>query len=481
MIPATTAMTCSFIEYAMPGKWLSRRNLILLSIVPIMDLILTLTNGSHHLLWNATIINESVVPIGNWLGWVFVGYGNLLGLVNIAIFIWLLFHGPENRWPILFMLIGNILGRILYLATFIDQSPLLAGLPIESVPFLAYSIALFGFQIFAPIPLARLSAVNHLQAGVVIMDDQENIVYLNPAAERLSKDNIEILKTESIRQFAQEDQKDYSELSKTFEILLSCENHKVKRCFNIAVSKMPDWRGISVGKLIMINDITEQKEAQRKITEQQLVLAGYQEREILARELHDNICQVLSYAGFQLDAALKLNKDGKTEESITQLNHLGTIIRDSTSDLREQINNLQVIPCPERPFFETLQVFLNEFDANYNIQTDLEICDGIDNTAFLPKEQQQIIRIIQEGMSNIRKHGQVEQARIFFRAEDGSIKVIIQDDGVGFDPDHYNAAGNAHFGIKFMKARAEMIGGALTIHSSPETGTQVILNINRDK
>ena len=99
-LPAITANTCFLLEYAWPGRWLTSRNLALLVTPPILFLALVLTNNLHHLVWidiaAGGLMIEDKVGSAFWLFFLF-GYG--LGLLQVGIYVWLLWHSPQTRWP----------------------------------------------------------------------------------------------------------------------------------------------------------------------------------------------------------------------------------------------------------------------------------------------------------------------------------------------------------------------------------------------
>jgi two-component system nitrate/nitrite sensor histidine kinase NarX len=85
------------------------------------------------------------------------------------------------------------------------------------------------------------------------------------------------------------------------------------------------------------------------------------------------------------------------------------------------------------------------------------------------------LRVVQEALANARKHGRAHCVKVRFGCENGRVRLIIEDDGQGFDPDLPPAAGERHFGLRFMRERAEMLGGSLDIATAPGTGVRVIV------
>lgn len=89
----------------------------------------------------------------------------------------------------------------------------------------------------------------------------------------------------------------------------------------------------------------------------------------------------------------------------------------------------------------------------------------------------QIFRIMQEALSNARKHSQARKVQVKFEAEDGKVLVIIRDNGHGFSPNNLQTRYGRHFGLQFMQERAGQLGGTLQIQSVPGKGTEVMLEV----
>jgi len=247
------------------------------------------------------------------------------------------------------------------------------------------------------------------------------------------------------------------------------------RYYLLETSALKDWRGLEIGRLLLLHDVTEQKRAQAQLVEQQRALATLKEREHMARELHDSLGQVLGYAGLQVEVAAKLSRDGQGEAAATHLDRLGSVIREAHADVREFILDLRSTPSLQQPFFTVLHQYLEGFTNNYDIKTQLTIGPEIDDRTFSADTQLQIFRIVQEALSNARKHGRARHVQVMFAAEDSRICMTIQDDGAGFDLTQVTDGG--HFGLRFMRERAEELGGRLQVDSTPGKGTRVVVEV----
>jgi hypothetical protein len=173
-VPITIALTCFILEYAWPGRWLTRRNLALLAFPGLLGIVMILTNDFHHLIWsNLSFENGSVKLQFGSGSWLLLAYSfGVLVLINLVVFGWLFWRSPQHRWPVVLMLAGQLAGRMIFLLdrTHLVQSPLPLDLLGMSVEFLMYAIVLFGFRIFDPIPLARQTAISSAgrNAGAIL-------------------------------------------------------------------------------------------------------------------------------------------------------------------------------------------------------------------------------------------------------------------------------------------------------------------------
>lgn len=267
-LPGTTAMTCFILEYAWPGRWVTRRTLALLFIVPLLGLAFTFSNDFHNLLFRGYGFNGSVVPLYGPVGWAFMAYNWGLRVVSTIALVWLFVRSPQHRWPAVLILLAEIVvGVLLLLDPFIRESWFFY-VPWKTIPVVACAIALFGFRIFDPIPLARQTVIEQLQAGMMVLDLEGRVISLNPAAERiLNAPAIQVkgkLVEELLPAYPEKRLADSGET----EIELGFGEGTSLRYYMLTNSLLNDFRGLEIGRLLLLNDVTEQKRAQAQILEQ---------------------------------------------------------------------------------------------------------------------------------------------------------------------------------------------------------------------
>lgn len=204
-------------------------------------------------------------------------------------------------------------------------------------------------------------------------------------------------------------------------------------------------------------------------------LAVAQERLHIAHEMHDGIAQVLGYVNTKVQAATEYIRRDKTDEGLAQLRELANAAREAYGDVREAIVDLRTLPEPARPFEEILRDYIGRWKEQTEISTQLTV----DGNLSLPNGiELQLVRIIQESLTNVRKHAKATTARIDLRRRDGKLLLVVSDDGVGLtSPSTRSRGAFPRFGLSTMRERAESVGGTFAIESTPGAGTAVRVEI----
>jgi signal transduction histidine kinase len=227
--------------------------------------------------------------------------------------------------------------------------------------------------------------------------------------------------------------------------------------------------------VIVLHDITEVKQARERFMQQQRALATLQERERVARELHDSLGQVLGYVKMQAQAARELLAQNQSAEADTYLAQLVAVAQDAHADVREYILGVRTDISVEAGFILALTQYLQRFGENYGITVELSAPPELSDGALEPMVEAQLLRIIQEALTNVRKHARAHRVHIGLSVYDSRAEVVVQDDGAGFDSALLETAEGQKFGLRFMRERAAEVGGSVQIHSAPGEGTQLII------
>jgi len=249
------------------------------------------------------------------------------------------------------------------------------------------------------------------------------------------------------------------------------------------------------GRWVQLNvttDITDLKEAQQHLLEQQRQLVTLEERERIGRELHDDLGQMLSYINVQAQAVQTLLAQSKITPAKDALKQLTQAAQTAHSDLRRYILGIRgktgsgaAEPAPIT-FLEALQHYLDELAHNYAFQVELDLPEEDLAHALTPEVEGQLLRIIQEALANARKHSGVMEAKLKFDLNAHRLEAVVEDQGRGFTPTkpavttrESTPASNLHFGLGIMAERAAQVGGSVTILSQPGQGTRVAIVMPR--
>jgi signal transduction histidine kinase len=440
-----------------------------------------LTNDLHHLAWRGFAYDGLVVPQRGPANWAFIFYAYGLGVVNIIVLASLFARSPRDRWPVALMLTGQVAGRALYAAQAanIVEYPVRLDLAALAVPSVAYALALFGFRILDAIPLARRAVIAQMRDGVVVLDAQERVATVNPAAERILGASAKYAIGRPVRDLlpAYADLAGDTQVLEPDELEISLGTGSEPRTYVLAGSPLQDARGQIVGRLLLIRDVTERRRARAQALQQQWAEATLEERKLLAQELHDGLAQNLGFLNLQAQAAQVYLRQGQGEAARVSLDRLAQVAVEVQEDTRELIGNLLAVSFPSEGFCGALREAVAHFEEQNELPVSLAIADGVDAVcnceAFSPVACMQLLRIAQEALANVRKHaGCPSQVSLELRTEPGQMHLTISDDGIGFDPALAGGDGN-HFGLRVMRQRAARIGGQMSVRSALGEGTRV--------
>ena len=208
-----------------------------------------------------------------------------------------------------------------------------------------------------------------------------------------------------------------------------------------------------------------------------LDVAVVEERERIARELHDGLAQVLGYINTQTMAVRKLVQLGRTDDADQQLKAMEEVARAVYADVREAILGLtSSLPVPGG-LVDAIRVYAEHFGRMVPFKIQITLSDDFATSGMPPSAEIQVMRIVQEALSNIRKHADASNVEVTFTVEGTRLVVDVEDNGIGFDVERSNRAGWPQFGIHSMNERAKAIGGALTLESRPGAGTRLRLQV----
>jgi two-component system, NarL family, sensor kinase len=235
----------------------------------------------------------------------------------------------------------------------------------------------------------------------------------------------------------------------------------------------PNWRSLSAEDLQLlytVGDLLSIAVERARLFARSAQLGALEERNRLAREIHDTLAQGLTAAALQLESAEVLLDAGSNaaQEARKPLHRALSLTRSNLEEARRSVLDLRAAPLEGRSLSEALKVLVDRWEAEQGISTRYLAVNGA--RPLPPNVEVGLYRICQEAMTNVGRHAQARRATVRLITTPEQVQLIVEDDGRGFDPS--DAPGDRH-GLIGMNERATMLDGALSVQSSPGAGTRV--------
>jgi signal transduction histidine kinase len=466
-------------EFTRPGNWLGRRHIALAYAPAVMIGILILTNPAHGLLRNRHWLDEFVHVERGPLGWAFFFYFACLILVEAVRLVRFAVRWPLFRWPAVVILAGtatSITVNLVTTAGLISRTPLDPEILVFNFNLTLYVlVAIVLGRVLDFLPMAREMAIEHMQDGIAVLNAQGRLVFQNPVAQAVLSSSWLIVGGGEAADAARLEELIERVADRPTEILV--EYGAEQRQYTVLATPLEDPRGWQLGDLLLFQDITDRILARRLRVQQQRALAVLEERERIAGELHDDLGQVLGYVKLQTQAVRDLLSGKDYAGADRALAQMVSVAQNAHTDVREFILGSEAAPILERGFAPALGQYLEQLNNNFDLRTRLYLSPDWDETSWEPRVAVQLLRIVQEALTNARKHAQAKTILVKLASQDGHVQVTIQDDGQGFDPQRQVEGQRLSFGLGFMRQRAESIGAVLEVQSAPGQGTRVIISV----
>jgi PAS domain S-box-containing protein len=241
----------------------------------------------------------------------------------------------------------------------------------------------------------------------------------------------------------------------------------------------PDGR--IIGLNLVAQDITNRRVAEKAIRDRELLESAVKfqeaERRRIARDLHDQLGQQLT--GLRLTLADLCEKSAADPEISEKLRKAQANALALDKDVSSLAFELRANILYEQNLAEALENFVAEWSRNYGIRGDFQVLNGSGKTELPGEVETNLYRIAQEALNNATKHARAEHVDVILEIRDESVRLIVEDDGVGFDP----AAANGRrkdghgLGLVGMRERVDLLRGNLEIDSTAGQGTTVFVTV----
>jgi two-component system, NarL family, sensor kinase len=252
-------------------------------------------------------------------------------------------------------------------------------------------------------------------------------------------------------------------------IPLYAQDDKKLGVMNVA---SPDWRSLSpedLQLLYTIGDLLSIAVERARLFAQSAQLGALEERNRLAREIHDTLAQDLTASALQLESADALLDAGfNPEKARKPLRRALSLTQSSLEEARRSVLDLRAAPLEGRSLSEALEALVDRWEVEQGVEARYEAING--GRPLPQRVEVALYRICQEALSNVARHAGAGRATVRLVATPEQVQLIVEDDGRGFAA---SETPEGRHGLVGMKERARTLGGTFDVRSSPDTGTRV--------
>ena len=477
------------------SRWISRQRLAGISLLPTLFMGLVWTNPLHGLVRsNEYLVMENAFPvIHKTYGPVFyllVAYAYALMIAALLIFMEAgLRRKGITRKQLGFVLAGVgvlVISNILYSFGWspvksYDITPALIG-PCG----LIISVGIFYHRLFELMPIARNKVVETMGAAMVVLDTDHRIVDINPAAQSMFGLPVTVKNQRVETAFCGQQPLMTAALenetgSREFTIDAGDET----RCYEAYFSMLHEDGQLPIGKLMVIHDVTEKRKNAEAHLEQQRRLAVAEEKARMARDLHDNLGQILGFINMQAQGIQRELTQLGVEKVHGRLQQLADTTRMAHGEIRAYIRSVRAPEQHPPPIVTAIEQEVMRLQQATAIHCHLETSSAHTFQQLPAHAQIQLLNMVREGLNNIRKHAAASNVRVRLEAleEDGRLIIAIEDDGIGFEPAAVKsrAVRKESFGLTILEERAREMGAEVIIDSAPHQGTTVCIHLSAQK
>lgn len=223
-------------------------------------------------------------------------------------------------------------------------------------------------------------------------------------------------------------------------------------------------------------EVAERRVAEERVRNllRRLVFAQEDERTRISRDLHDHLGQQATAMKLKLEL---LMRQWSGSEISGQVEELAEMMKQLDADLSFLAWELRPAGLEQVGLKAALATFVEEWSNNFKINAEFQ-SSGVDGTHPAPEVETSLYRIAQEALNNAAKYSRAASVSVLYMHRDNEVALVIEDDGVGFDPKEVFAGrGKKRLGLIGMQERAALVGGRVEIEAKPGIGTTVIARV----
>ena len=240
----------------------------------------------------------------------------------------------------------------------------------------------------------------------------------------------------------------------------------------------PDWRSLSpedLQLLYTVGDLLSIAVERARLFARSTRLGAVEERNRLAREIHDTLAQGLTATALQLESADAL-LDAGSEGAHEPLRRALSLTRSNLEEARRSVLDLRAAPLEGRPLSEALKFLVERWEAETDTSARYRAING--SRPLPPSVEAALYRICQEALANVARHAVAGRVNVRLVATPDRVRLVVEDDGRGFDA---SGVPEDRHGIVGMRERAEVLGGMLEVRSTPGAGTRIEATVPLEK
>lgn len=380
-------------------------------------------------------------------------------------------HGLQRKialWLIVCSLITTC-GTLLDLFAIMEHIALPAAYAVNT---LLLTIGYYRLHVYDIIPLAEKTAMQYVFSGVLVLDHKNYITAMNQAGH------------DAFTGFPISVGSTLNDLEKLSEAFASLDEYKIQET-NWVVQDTPYYfrlqviplqaKGRWLGRVILLTDITKNKQDHLKLLEQEKAIALLAERDRLSREIHDNRGQFWSFLRMECKNLSFLSNKGDLPALCKHITHLSTLVENGNVEFRETLVGLNA-KTSKQNFLSAIRSLVKWYEENCQLTIHLST-DIAPDTALPDITELHLIRILQEAMVNIRHHAHASNVNIVIHQQEERFIMQIIDDGCGFHLTDRTKKKDSHLGLSNMQERANEMGAKLIITSTPGKGTKIFVEV----
>ncbi len=332
------------------------------------------------------------------------------------------------------------------------------------------------------------SVLQCMADGVLVANDQGHFIHFNPAAEKIIgfgavvddasswARHYGLFRPNHSELFAAEDlplaRARRGETVHDAEIFVCNDNLPEGVTISVNASPLYSRTGELQGGVAVLRDITDQKRYQERLLAEEALLRKLlelqeQDRKLVSYELHDGLLQYVIGAKLIVEALYHAST-GKQRETAEAVRHL---LGNAIEEGRAMISGLRPMIIDEQGIIGAIQYLISD-QPNQHI--DIRFTHGVQFDRLDPRFEQTVYRIVQEALTNVRRHSGAEAATVDITQQQGHLHIEVRDSGSGFVPAHVPSD---RFGIRGIQERARLFGGSAKIISAPGEGATVSVTI----